>query len=38
MIELVLIIPDLDRKMRVEADASDFATGRVLLIKCEDEK
>ncbi len=24
--------------MRVEADASDFATGGVLLIKCEDEK
>jgi len=38
MIELVLIIPDLDRKMRVEADASDFATGGVLLIKCENEK
>ena len=31
-------MPDLDKEMRVEADASDFATGEVLLIKCEDEK
>ena len=30
--------PDLDKKMRVEMDASDFATGGVLLMKCEDEK
>ena len=30
--------PDLDRKMRVEMDISDFATGGVLLMKCEDEK
>ena len=29
---------DLDREMRVEADASDFATEGVLLMKCEDEK
>ena len=36
--ELVLVIPDLDREMRVEADMSDFAIGGVLSIKCEDEK
>jgi len=29
---------DLDRKMRVEADASKYATGRVLSMKCKDEK
>ncbi len=26
IIELVLVIPDLDKKMRVEIDMSDFAT------------
>jgi len=36
--EPVLAIPDIDRKMRVEADASDYATGRVLSTKCEDGK
>jgi len=36
--EPVLVTPDLDREMRVEADASDFATGGVLSIKCEDKK
>ena len=36
--EPVLVTPDLDREMRVEADASDFATGGVLLMKCKDEK
>ena len=36
--ELVLVTPDLDREMRVEADASDSAIGEVLLMKCEDEK
>ena len=36
--ELVLVTPDLDKEMRVEADASDFATGRVLSMKYEDEK
>jgi len=34
--ELVLVIPDLDREMRVEVDVSDFATERVLSMKCED--
>jgi len=36
--EPVLVTLDLDKKMRVEADASDFAMGEVLSIKCEDEK
>jgi len=35
--EPVLVTPDLDREMRVEADASDFAMGGVLSMKCEDE-
>ena len=38
MTEPVLVTPDLDKEMRVEADASDFATGGVLLMKCEDER
>ena len=38
MTEPVLVTPDLDKEMRVEADASDFATGGVLSMKCEDEK
>ena len=36
--ELVLAIPDIDREMKVEADASDYATGGVLLTKCKDGK
>ena len=35
--ELVLVTPDLDREMRVEANTSDFATREVLSMKCEDE-
>jgi len=38
MSELVLAAPDLDKEMRVEADVSDYATGEVLSMKCEDEK
>ena len=38
MTEPVLVTPDLDKEMRVEADASDFATGEVLSMKCEDKK
>jgi len=37
-IEPVLAIPDINREMRVEADASDYATGGVLSTKCEDGK
>jgi len=36
--EPVLAIPDINREMRVEADASDYATGEVLLTKCENGK
>ena len=36
--EPVLVTPDLNKEMRVEADASDFATGGVLSMKCEDER
>ena len=35
---LLLVAPDLDKEFRVEADASNFATGGVLLIKCDDNK
>jgi len=38
MTEPVLVIPDLDREMKVEVDASYFAIEGVLLMKCEDEK
>ena len=34
----ILIAPDLDKEFRVEADASNYATGGVLLIKCSDRK
>ena len=33
----VLATPELDKEFRVEADASNFATGGVLSIKCEDD-
>jgi len=36
--EPVLVTLDLDKEMRIEADASNFATGGVLSMKCEDEK
>ena len=36
--EPVLVIPNSDKEMRVEVDASDFAMGGVLSMKCEDEK
>ena len=34
--EPVLATPDLDKKMRMEVDASDYATGGVLSMECED--
>jgi len=34
----LLVAPDLDKEFRVEADASNFAMGGVLSIKCEDSK
>jgi len=35
IIEPVLAIPDIDREIRVEVDASDYATEGVLSTKCE---
>jgi len=32
------VVPDLDKEMRVEANASEYAMGGVLLIRCKDEK
>ena len=36
--ESVLAIPDINREIRVEVDASDYTTEGVLLTKCEDGK
>jgi len=36
MKEPVLAAPDLDKKMRMEVDASDYVTGGVLSMECED--
>jgi len=33
----VLVVLDLDKEFRVEADISNYATGEVLFIKCSDE-
>ena len=38
MIELVLVISGLDKKIRVEVDISDFAMKGLLSIKCENKK
>ena len=38
MTEPVLVTPNLDKEMRVKVDASDFAIGRVLSMKCEDKR
>jgi len=35
---LLLVAPDLDKELRVKADASNFTTGGVLSIKYEDNK
>jgi len=37
-IEPILAISDIDRKIRVEVDASDYTTEEVLLIKYENRK
>ena len=34
----VLVVPDLGKEVRVEADTSEYATGGVLSMKCKDEK
>ena len=36
--EPILAIPDIDREIRVEVDASDYAIEGVLSTKCEDGK
>jgi len=36
--ELVLTAPDLDKKMRMEVDTSDYATGGVLYTEYKDGK
>jgi len=33
--EPVLVAPDLDRKMRMEVDVSDYTTGGVLSMECD---
>jgi len=38
IIRPVLVVPDLDKKMRVEADILEYAIGGVLLMKCENKK
>ena len=38
MTEPILAILNIDREIRVEVDALDYAMGGVLLIKCEDSK
>ena len=38
ILEPVLAVPDLDREMWVKADASNYATERMLLVKYEDRK
>ena len=34
--ELVLAAPDLDKKIQMEVNTSDYATGGVLSMECED--
>ena len=36
--EPVLATPNLDKKMRMEVDTSDYATGGVLSMECKDGK
>ena len=38
MTELVLVILDLDKEMRVEVEVLDFVIEGVLSVKCENEK
>jgi len=37
-IQLVLVVLDLNKEIRVEANASEYTTGGVLLIRYEDDK
>jgi len=36
--ELVLVVLNLDKKMRMEVDVPDYATGDILSMKCNDGK
>jgi len=38
MTKPVLAVPDLDKELKVEANALDYATEGVLSMKCSDEK
>jgi len=37
MMKPVLAILDLDKEFRIEANALNYATGEVLLVKCSDD-
>ena len=34
--ELMLVVLDLDKKMKIEVDTLDYATGEVLSMECEE--
>jgi len=34
--EPILVVPDLDKRMRMEVDVSDYAIGGVLSVECSD--
>jgi len=36
--KLILVASDLDKKMRMEVDASNYAIGGILSIECKDGK
>jgi len=36
--EPILVAPDLDKKMRIEVDVSDYTIGGVLSMECKDGK
>ena len=38
IIELILVVPDLYKKMRMEVDALDYVTREVLLMEYDDER
>ena len=37
-IEIILVASDLDKRMRIKIDASDYVIGEVLFIECKDRK
>jgi len=37
-IKLILVALDLDKRIRMKVDASDYTTGRVLSMECADGK